>query len=292
MTIDQLYYFRKLAELQHFSKAAAELYISQPSLSYSIKNLEKELGAPLFKKNGRNVVLTKYGKEFYNYVAEVLALLEEGISAVKQSIEIDSGKISIGALPISPANLIAKNIRSFLNKNSDVTFDIFTCIDNSDIINGVLDGVYDIGLCYKFSREKDLVYIPVLKRDFVVITKYGHELSQKGSLTISDLQDIPLITYRESNPLGLFIRNQFKNENINPNIIFSFDEEITISEMVAHDLGIAILIKLPLLQHYLSLIPLKINAEPPTLYLIYHKESDHAKIIRRFVRHIMEENKL
>ena len=87
MTLDQLYYFRKLAELQHFSKAAAELYISQPSLSYSIKNLEKELGAPLFQKNGRNVVLTKYGKEFYNYVAEVLTQLETGVSAVKQSIE-------------------------------------------------------------------------------------------------------------------------------------------------------------------------------------------------------------
>lgn len=50
MTLDQLYYFKKLAELQHFTKAATELYISQPSLSRSIHNLEEELGASLFKK--------------------------------------------------------------------------------------------------------------------------------------------------------------------------------------------------------------------------------------------------
>lgn len=204
MTLDQLYYFRKLAELQHFSKAASELYISQPSLSYSIKNLEKELGAPLFQKNGRNVVLTKYGKEFYNYVVEVLTRLEAGVSAVKQSIENDSSKLSIGTLPVLPVNIITKNVHTFLNKNPEISFDIYTCIDNSEIIRGVLEGTYDIGLCYKIIKENNLVYIPIMKRELVVITKYGHELSQKKSLCLTDLQNMPLITYRESNPLGLF----------------------------------------------------------------------------------------
>lgn len=289
MTLDQLYYFRKLAELQHFSKAAAELYISQPSLSYSIKNLEKELGAPLFQKNGRNVVLTKYGKEFYNYVAEVLTQLETGVSAVKQSIESDFGKISVVTLPVLPINIITKSVRTFLQKNPEITFDIYTCLDNGDIINSVLDGLYDIGLCYKIIKEKDLVYIPIMKRELIVITKNGHELSQKESLTLTDLQNIPLITYRENNPLGIFIRNQFKKENINPNIIFSFDEEVTISEMVAQDFGIAVLVKIPVFNNCLSFIPLKIKTEPPVLYLIYHKDSGHAKLIHRFVRHVLGE---
>lgn len=70
MTLDQLYYSKKLAELQHYTKAATELFISQPSLSYSIDNLEKELGASLFHKKGRNIILTNQGKEFYNYINE------------------------------------------------------------------------------------------------------------------------------------------------------------------------------------------------------------------------------
>lgn len=69
MNLSQLYYFRKLAELQHYTKTAKELYITQPTLSDSIAALEKELGVSLFQKDGRNIKLTKYGKEFYQYVS-------------------------------------------------------------------------------------------------------------------------------------------------------------------------------------------------------------------------------
>lgn len=289
MTLDQLNYFRKLAELQHFSKAAAELYVSQPSLSYSIRNLESELGAPLFQKNGRNVVLTKYGKEFYSYVVEVLTLLEEGIYAVKQSIEHDSLKISIGSLPIVSCDFISKSVRSFKDYNPDITFDVYTCTDNNEVINGVIDGIYDIGLCFRQNNENNLVYVPVLKRELVVITKHGHELSHNDSLSLSDLLRFPLITYKERSPLGLFVRNLFKNENLTPNIVFSFDDEVTISEMVAQDLGIAILVDIPVFRHYLSIIPLDIKLEPPVIYMIYHKDSSHTKIIFSFLRHIFAE---
>ena len=61
MNLNQLYYFSKLAEVEHYTKAAEALDISQPSLSHAIGSLEKELGTKLFEKQGRNVALTKYG---------------------------------------------------------------------------------------------------------------------------------------------------------------------------------------------------------------------------------------
>lgn len=64
MNLQQLYYFRKLAEVQHYTEAAKALYITQPSLSDSIASLESELSVALFQKKGRNVQLTKYGEEF------------------------------------------------------------------------------------------------------------------------------------------------------------------------------------------------------------------------------------
>ena len=67
MNLSQLYYFRKLAELQHYTRAAKELFITQPTLSGSISSLEQELGVSLFQKAGRNVELTKYGSEFLGY---------------------------------------------------------------------------------------------------------------------------------------------------------------------------------------------------------------------------------
>ena len=72
MNLNQLYYFQKVAQLQHYHQAAKELNISQPSLSRSIANLEEELGVSLFQKNGRNIELTKYGSIFLEHVNRII----------------------------------------------------------------------------------------------------------------------------------------------------------------------------------------------------------------------------
>ena len=78
MTLLQLQYFQVLARVLHYTRAAEELHISQPSLSYSISELEKELGVKLFKKENRKISLTAYGEQFLPYVQRSLALLDEG----------------------------------------------------------------------------------------------------------------------------------------------------------------------------------------------------------------------
>ena len=99
MNLSQLYYFRKLAELQHYTKAAKELFITQPTLSGSISSLEQELGVSLFQKAGRNVELTKYGAEFLKYVNASLEQLDKGIAIMKgYSGEGDGGVIDLGCI--------------------------------------------------------------------------------------------------------------------------------------------------------------------------------------------------
>ena len=77
MTLQQLRYFRALAETQHYTRTAEKLMVSQPSLSYAMAELEKELGAPLFRKQGRNVLLTEAGRPFAARVNKALDELEE-----------------------------------------------------------------------------------------------------------------------------------------------------------------------------------------------------------------------
>ena len=79
MNLNQLYYFSRLAQIEHYTKAAEQLNLSQPSLSHAIRSLEKELGTRLFEKQGRGVTLTKYGKLFCGYVDEALETLEQGV---------------------------------------------------------------------------------------------------------------------------------------------------------------------------------------------------------------------
>ena len=98
MNLSQLYYFKKLAEVQHYTKAAKELYITQPTLSNSISQLEKELGIPLFERENRAVRLTQYGKEFHAHVTEALNALDKGIDIAHEHVKSLSGTIELGTV--------------------------------------------------------------------------------------------------------------------------------------------------------------------------------------------------
>lgn len=287
MNLNQLYYFRKLAELQNYTKAAAELYISQPSLSYSITKLEEVLGASLFKKKGRNVVLTRYGEKFYLCVNEVLTKLDDGVAMLKQTVDASASKIVIGTIQILSVDFVSKNIRAFTDSHPKTPFDIITCATSDAVIAGIKDGIYDMGFCYKTENEKDLIFMPILRQEFAVITNVGHKLSGKTSLNLADISECPLITYRENNPLHLYISNLFKEQNIEPYIVLSFDDDITISEMVAQNFGIAIVVDTPILRnHNVSIVPLNANSASAILYLAYRKDAILSSSSRGFINQL------
>lgn len=91
MNLRQLYYFKAIAELEHYTRAAEKLYVSQSSLSHAIQELETELNVEFFVKKGRNVELTKYGKLFLPYVQKSIDTLEAGIAKLADYINPNTG---------------------------------------------------------------------------------------------------------------------------------------------------------------------------------------------------------
>ena len=125
MNLSQLYYFRKLAELQHYAKAAKELYITQPSLSNSISSLEQELGVSLFQKTGRNIHLTKYGAEFLAYVNKGLEQIDKGIAIMKNYAGTgDGGKIDLGCIITVQTDFIPKLLNGYKAAAGGVAFNV------------------------------------------------------------------------------------------------------------------------------------------------------------------------
>lgn len=86
MNLYHLRYFVTLAHLEHYTKAAENLSITQPSLSHAISLLENELGVALFEKEGRNIVLTKYGKIFLKDVEKSLEILDSSVKSLKKLV--------------------------------------------------------------------------------------------------------------------------------------------------------------------------------------------------------------
>lgn len=113
MNLNQLHYFVTLAYMEHYTKAAKQLSITQPSLSHAIGMLEQELGTYLFEKQGRNVVLTKYGKVFLKYAEESLRVLDTGIKKTRSMTSETSGEIDIGYIYTQGVNLYRSWLKIF-----------------------------------------------------------------------------------------------------------------------------------------------------------------------------------
>ena len=208
MNLQQLYYFRKLAEVQHYTEAAKALYITQPSLSDSISSLESELSVALFQKKGRGIELTKYGQEFYQYVNQALGILEHGIAIMKEKSDLVTGTIDVGCIPTLLGDFLPDALDLYHEKHPQVSFNIFH-EKSIPVAEGVSTGNYDIGFCSMVENKPDLVFVPITFQELIVIVRNDHPLASHDSIQLSDLQDYTLSTYRDTIPIGKVVRKLF-----------------------------------------------------------------------------------
>ena len=122
MNLNQLYYFRTLADYEHYTKAAEELHITQPTLSKAISSLEQELGAYLFEKKGRNIVLTKQGKHYLEYVKAALSELERGNDYLRKEQATAEGYIDLGMVTSVEYDMVPRWIQSFRESTGKKSF--------------------------------------------------------------------------------------------------------------------------------------------------------------------------
>ncbi|MGB4939925.1 MAG: LysR family transcriptional regulator, partial [Blautia wexlerae] len=188
MNLYHLRYFSTLAHIEHYTKAADILAITQPSLSYAISTLEEELGVKLFEKNGRNVTLTKYGKVFLNDVEEVLNRLDSSVNSLKLAGK-GEGCIDVVFLRTLGIDFLPKIMRGFLEENPTKKIDFNLYCDKvltSDILNGLKEKKYDLGFCSKLDNEPLIEFIPVARQELVVIVPLDHPLAVKDEVRLED----------------------------------------------------------------------------------------------------------
>lgn len=273
MNLQQLYYFRKLAEVQHYTEAAKALYITQPSLSDSIASLEHELSVSLFQKKGRGVQLTKYGQEFYEYVNQALGILEHGIAAVREKSDSVTGTIDIGCIPTLLGDFLPNALDLYHEKCPQVSFNIFN-EKSIPVAEGVSAGTYDIGLCSMVENKDDLVFVPITYQELVVIVRNDHPLAVHDSIELTALKGYMLSTYRDTIPIGKTIRKILKEKGMEA--VYSYDDEISIAGRINHSSKTAIVADTPFLKQFDNLKKIHLTDVPKDsrmLYLVYSKKN-------------------
>lgn len=275
MNLRQLEFFVTLSELEHMTQAAQTLNTTQPNLSHSMNELEKELGVPLFEKKGRNIALTKYGHFFLTYVKRSLAELYSGEQALKELISPTKGHISFGFIYTMGAFHAPPLLEAFkkIPENQDITFSLCQGT-TTDIIKQLLNEEIDLALCSLKADDSRINFEKIIEQELVLITALDHPLATSDDVYLDQIVNYPLISFSKKSGLRPIIDQLFEESQLQlPQIALETDEDHTVAGFVQHDFGIAIMPNIPTLPSFRVKV-LKIKNLPFKRYIYLAKLKD------------------
>lgn len=288
MNLNQLFYFTKLAEKEHYTKAAEELGISQPSLSHAISTLEKELGVRLFEKQGRNIILTKYGKIFNEYAEQSLRILDTGIKKVQSLTGQTEGVVELAYIYTLGSEFVPRLVSNFIRTNEELNVKFrFTVGNTSEVIQGLKDEKFDIGFCSMMEKEPEIEFTQVGTENLVVVVPKGHPLSEKKAVDLEEAAVYPQIFYTQNSGLRPVIDRMFERLKIRPDIAFEIEEDGSMAGLVANHFGIAVMPELPILKMFdVDVLKIRNQHEKRYVYMARKKNQYRPPMVRRFAEYV------
>lgn len=244
MTLLQIQYFSTLARVLHYTRAAQELHIAQPSLSYSISELEKELGAKLFEKENRRITLTLYGEQFLPYAEKALALLEEGREAVRQMEKDAVQVVRLGYFHSISASLIPDMMAGVYSQpeNEKLRFQ-FAEAASFDIFQRLKSGALDLAFC--MHRDDWAESITIMKQPLYLAVPSEHPLAQRPFVTFADFAREPQVMLDKPSSLRTQLDRIFTQRGVIPSVIFEVRECNAALQYVGLRFGVSVLPQVP-----------------------------------------------
>ena len=294
MNLKQLEAFVQVSESGSFSKAAKELFLTQPTISAHISSLEKELNVRLFIRNTKEVSLSDDGKDLYRYAKQITDL-EKAIEE-RFYMDSDDGKhfITIAASTIPAQYLLPKVLMCYRERYPKEQIKIMET-DSSEVVTQVVDHMVDVGFTGTVLEKKHCKYIPFYKDELAVITPDTPEyriLKEQNRDDIDWIKRNPLILREEGSGTRKEAEKQLKNAGISMealDIVASIANQETIKKSVKQGMGITVLSRLAAEdEDGLLIFPIPGADEGRDINLVYNKNYQMTRSADRFIRIVKE----
>ena len=294
MNLKQLEAFVQVSESGSFSKAAKELFLTQPTISAHISSLEKELNVRLFIRNTKEVSLSDDGKDLYRYAKQITDL-EKAIEE-RFYMDSDDGKhvITIAESTIPAQYLFPKVMMCYRERYPKEQIKIMET-DSSEVVTEVVDHMVDVGFTGTVLEKKHCKYIPFYKDELAVITPDTPEyriLKEQNRDDIDWIKRKPLILREEGSGTRKEAEKQLKNAGISMedlDIVASIANQETIKKSVKQGMGITVLSRLAAEdEDGLLIFPIPGADEGRDINLVYNKNYQMTRSADRFIRIVKE----
>jgi LysR family transcriptional regulator, transcriptional activator of the cysJI operon len=207
--------FYTVAQRLSFTKAAGELFITQPAVTKHVKELEQQLNVQLFKRNGNNINLTTAGKVLLGYTEKIFQTYTELETELAQLSNIEAGTLHIGASTTVAQTILPKLLALFKKTYPAISF-TFTQGNTDNITQQVLAEKIDIAIVEGAAHYPQIAYAPFAKDEIVLVTRANNQLSKKTEISPKALLNIPLVLREAGSGTLDVIFNALAKVQINP----------------------------------------------------------------------------
>ena len=244
MELRHLRYFVAVAEELNFTRAAERLNMAQPPLSTQIRSLEEELGARLFDRDKRRVDLTQAGRKMLTCAREILAAADDAVKQVRRASSGETGELQVGyAASAMFTELLPAALRRFQKARPSIELVVHE-MTSRDQLYAIHARQLDLGIL----RRPDMPIPSGVRMEewytasLVAAIPKGHPLSKRASISVSDLQDQPLIAYPRDSGVGLYWRviDLCVKAGFQPRIVREARDASVMMGLVAAGIGISI----------------------------------------------------
>ncbi len=247
MELFQLRYFAAAARSGNFSKAAKEVCISQPSLSQQIANLEREIGTPLFIRQGRSVLLTDAGHTLLEHAERILAQEREAFRAVRAVVGLERGRLSLWTLPTPGQSLLPNALVPFRKAHPGVEITVHEAVPARAVAEAVATGKADLGFVHVPYGISGLSEHTLLTEELALVVPDSHPLALGDtSPLLSELATEDFVWVPQGNTQEHPIFAACLTAGFTPHIVCVSGSAQGMQSLVAAGLGIALLPRLAL----------------------------------------------
>jgi LysR family transcriptional regulator, cyn operon transcriptional activator len=222
LELRHLKYFLKIAETSSFTRAAAALRVTQPTLSHQVKQLEQEISIPLFDRVGRQVRLTGAGKVFQEYARRSLMEIESGLRAISELDGLIRGQLTVGVFRTFSSSPLPEVLARFSRSYPGVHV-VVKQLSLRDIERELIEGGMNVAIAYLPPASDRIVTEPVFAVPLALVINTEHPLFGRKRVNVKDLNGQPLVLLSEEFPLRQLIDRRLAHHGVKPRIVMEMN---------------------------------------------------------------------
>lgn len=237
--LHQLRYFVAVAERRHFTQAAFDLGVAQPSVSRQIRRLESELSAPLFQRGKGPVALTQAGEALLPWAKRVLADVDGARAEVRDLAGLARGRLSVGATPSLTTVVLPRLLARFHAEHPGVELVLHEA-GSRVLLERLERGEIELALVILPASEETFATTPLLREELVLAVPRDHRFARRRTIALAELRDVPLVMFREGYDLRAVTIAACQQAGFEPVFALEGGEMDGVLRMAAAGLGVAV----------------------------------------------------